>query len=82
MFHIQPSSTFKSLFPQFTGAAIYAEVRNSETSDALKADIDLLSGQLLAAYTVDSIKQREGILATRQAYKAAGKDPSRYRPAC
>ena len=82
MYHISPSSKFKALFPDFVGAAIYAEVRNSETSEALKSDINTLAQQLQQDYTTDSIKQRSGILATRNAYKIAGKDPSRYRPAC
>lgn len=82
MFHITSSPHFKSLFPQFTGAAIFATVRNSETSEALKTDIIALGDHLQQEYTTETIKQRAGILATRQAYKIAGKDPSRYRPAC
>lgn len=82
MLHITSSPHFKSLFPQFTGAAIFASVRNSETSEALKADIVALGEKLQQEYTTETIKQRAGILATRQAYKIAGKDPSRYRPAC
>ena len=37
---------------------------------------------LKQAYDINSIKLQSGIAATRAAYKAAGKDPSRYRPAC
>lgn len=35
-----------------------------------------------ARSTVESIKDISGIQATRAAYRAAGKAPSRYRPAC
>ncbi|MBF0964993.1 MAG: hypothetical protein HXK17_06500, partial [Alloprevotella sp.] len=34
-----------------------------------------------ADFTTDTIKSRSSIAATRAAYKACGKDPSRYRPA-
>lgn len=82
MFHITSSPHFKSLFPLFKGAAILAKVRNSETSEALKADIITLSDKIQQQFTTQTIKERKGIIATRQAYKIAGKDPSRYRPAC
>ena len=36
---------------------------------------------IVARYTPDTIKDHPGIAATRTAYKACGKDPSRYRPA-
>lgn len=82
MFHITPSERFKELFPQFAGAALYAEVQNSETSDALQHDIQILADTLQHDFTTETIKLQSGIAATRQAYKKAGKDPSRYRPAC
>ena len=76
------SESFKFLFPDFKGAALYAEVRNSETPEQLKNEINQLSYTLHQQYTTQSIKERSGIAATRQAYKRIGKDPSRYRPAC
>lgn len=82
MYHIQSSSAFRAICPQFAGRAIYAEITNSETSPELWAEIEEEVARLRQHYTTESIKHRTGIAATRAAYKAAGKDPSRYRPAC
>ena len=65
---------------KYVGGIVYAEFRNTEHSDELWAEIDNYVEELRSKYTVDSIKQISGIEATRQAYKACGKDPSRYRP--
>lgn len=65
---------------KYVGGLVYAEFRNTEHSDELWAEIDRYVEELRSKYTVDSIKQISGIEATRQAYKACGKDPSRYRP--
>lgn len=73
---------FKQTFPQFKGAAVLAMVKNTPSSDALWKEIAEQEAWLCAHFTTESIKQRAGIAATRQAYKAFGKDPSRYRPAC
>ncbi|EJX09818.1 B3/4 domain-containing protein [gut metagenome] len=82
MIEIQISDAFHAICPQFIGAAIEAEVTNSPTSEALWKEIEAYIEQLRSQYTPTTIKDRSGILATRQAYKKAGKDPSRYRPAC
>lgn len=65
---------------KYVGGLVYAEFRNSEHSVGLWEEIDRYVEELRSKYTVDSIKQISGIEATRQAYKACGKDPSRYRP--
>lgn len=65
---------------KYVGGLVYAEFRNTEHSDELWEEIDRYVEELRSKYTVDSIKQISGIEATRQAYKACGKDPSRYRP--
>lgn len=59
-----------------------ATVKNSPSSDALWKEIAEQEAWLCANFTTESIKHRSGIAATRLAYKAFGKDPSRYRPAC
>lgn len=79
---ISVSEEFKQTFPQFKGAAVLATVKNTPSSDALWKEIAEQEAWLCAHFTTESIKQRAGIAATRQAYKAFGKDPSRYRPAC
>lgn len=82
MIEITTTEEFRSICPHFTGAAVWAEVGNSPTPPELWAEICMESEELRSRYTTDTLKLRSGIAATRQAYKAAGKDPSRYRPAC
>lgn len=65
---------------KYVGGIVYAEFKNSEYNEELWAEIDKYVEELRSKYTIDSIKQISGIEATRQAYKACGKDPSRYRP--
>lgn len=79
---ITPTPRFRALCPDFIGAAITATVQNSPSSPFLWKEIDVFARQLRQQFTPDTLKQRPGIAATRLAYKAAGKDPSRYRPAC
>lgn len=79
---ITPTPRFRALCPDFIGAAITATVQNSPSSPFLWQEIDVFARQLRQQFTPDTLKQRPGIAATRLAYKAAGKDPSRYRPAC
>lgn len=81
-FQISKSDEFKNVCPQFVGAALYASVKNSPTSELLKNEIEDYAQKLQKAYTTESLKNQPGIAATRSAYKAFGKDPSRYRPAC
>lgn len=82
MYQIYSSAKFKRSCPQFKGIAIFSEVKNSETSADLWKEIDDVSAFLRSHFTAETIKSRSGIAATRLAYRAAGKDPSRYRPAC
>lgn len=76
------SNTFHDVCPQFIGGAILAEVKNSATTPELWAEIERIANVLRNNYTTDTIKEQSGIAATREAYRRAGKDPSRYRPAC
>ena len=76
------SKTFHDVCPKFIGGAILAEVKNSATTPELWAEIERIANVLRNNYTTDTIKEHNGIAATREAYRRAGKDPSRYRPAC
>ena len=82
MYNIQVSPRFRDLCPDFYGAAISAQVQNTPSASALWEEIAQHEQQLSSLFTTETIKQRSGIAATRLAYKAFGKDPSRYRPAC
>lgn len=76
------SNIFHDVCPKFIGGAILAEVKNSATTPELWAEIERIANVLRNNYTTDTIKEQSGIAATREAYRKAGKDPSRYRPAC
>lgn len=68
--------------PELRVIKIEAEVTNSPTLPALKAEFEQLMGETQKRYELGDINKRPGIAATRKAYKALGKDPNRYRPSC
>lgn len=80
MFSITVSEDIKSRCPQYRGAAVYATVTNTPYSEGLWQEIADFTEVLRATEDTDSIKQQTAIVATREAYRACGKDPSRYRP--
>ena len=80
MFHITVSEEIKERCPQYRGAAVYATVTNTALSEGLWREIAEFTTQLRATEDTESIKQHSAIVATREAYRACGKDPSRYRP--
>ena len=80
MYNITVSEEIKARCPQYRGVAVYAEVKNSAYNEALWAEIAHFTEHLRSTETTDSIKQQTAIVATRVAYRACGKDPSRYRP--
>lgn len=77
---IHLSNEIKAACPHFLGAAVYAKVENTNYNAALWEEITLFTEELQSKATTESIKKEAGIAATRKAYKACGKDPSRYRP--
>lgn len=79
-FNLKVLEELKQACPNYRGAAVYATVRNTLHSEGLWQEIDAFTRELQATETVDSIKQQTAIVATREAYRACGKDPSRYRP--
>ena len=74
MFQIEVSEEIRKACPGFAGAAVLARVANSPYSEGLWKDIDAFTEDYRQRFTLDSLQ------ATRRAYKACGKDPSRYRP--
>lgn len=80
MFNITLSEEIKAKWPQYRGAAVYATVENTPYDAALWAEIAEFTEHLRATETTESIKLQTAIVATREAYRACGKDPSRYRP--
>lgn len=80
MVNIEIEEGFRRACPGFRCVAISADIVNSEPDDALWCEIDSRVAAYREAYTVDSVKDIDAIRATRDAYRALGKDPSRYRP--
>lgn len=78
--NIEVSEEIRRACPQFAGGALYAEFTNTPYNEALWQEIRAQAAEMKQRFTPDTIKQISGIAATRAAYKACGKDPSRYRP--
>lgn len=77
---IEVSQEMHSVCPEFIGACITANIKNTEYSAELWQEIDALADHFRATLTTESLKTIGSIQATRRVYKLCGKDPSRYRP--
>ncbi len=77
---IGKEEAFINTCPNFKGCAVYATIIDSEYNEQLWQLIAEATDKLRNDFTIDTVKDRNGIKATREAYKACGKDPSRYRP--
>ena len=80
MKNISVSEKFKNGAPLFKGLAISCNVKNSDSSPLLWEQFEVLINKFTENYVVEQINKRPAIKATRDAYKAFGKDPNRYRP--
>lgn len=78
--NITVSAEMHAVCPDFVGACITANIRNTEYSADLWREIDVLGDKYRQELTTESLKEMESIQATRRIYKLCGKDPSRYRP--
>ncbi len=66
--------------PAFCFASIEAKVKNTPYNRELWNEIETFSASFRETHRMGDIKKRIPINATRQTYKALGKDPNRYRP--
>lgn len=64
-----------SVEPDYCGAAISCQVLNSETPEALWAEIEKETLYFREKYTTESIKARPEIAGMRKLYQQFGKDP-------
>ena len=80
MKNVVKTDAFTSAVSLYKGVAISCSVSNSSYNEELWLEIDSLCAEFGSKYKVEDINKRETINATRQAYKALGKDPNRYRP--
>ena len=70
----------KTVAPQLKVVVVKADVVNNATSDALWQELMDEGARIKETFEMGDINKRPGILATRQVYKALGKEPNRYRP--
>ncbi len=75
------SQEIEQVCPEFVGACVEAQVVNTPYNSELWQEISALCDKYRSELTTESLKEMTSISATRQVYKACGKDPSRYRPA-
>ena len=66
--------------PAFCFASIEAKVKNTPYNRELWNEIETFSASFRETHRMGDIKKLIPIHATRQTYKALGKDPNRYRP--
>lgn len=67
--------------PELVYGCLLCDVENSATSGELLDEIAQIENQIRGESSISDIKLLPAISATRAAYKKAGKDPNRYRPA-
>lgn len=80
MKNISISSELKAKCPSLIIGVLSAHVENSKFNKELWNEINQFSTQLQNTNSTEDIKNHKVIESTRKAYKACGKDPSRYRP--
>lgn len=66
--------------PDYQAIIITADIENAETDNALWDELTRLSRSVATEYPMERVNKRIAIAATRNAYKACGKEPNRYRP--
>ena len=74
------SDTIRQKLPDLALMCIQCRVQVRDADTALLEKINTAITQLSSTLTIDTIKFRPAIEATREAYLALGKKPSRYRP--
>lgn len=75
------SAEIENVCPDFVGACVEANVKNSKYCKPLWDEIEAMGEKFRSTLTTESLKDIPSIAATRKVYRACGKDPSRYRPA-
>lgn len=79
MIYIQIEDELKQLLPGLILGCIESQIRVQPSDPALLAKMEAASQQLGDTLSMDQISSKLGIHASREAYKALGKAPSRYR---
>lgn len=66
--------------PDYRLIAVEADVTSKPTDDNLWREITSFAESFRACHEMPEVNKRPGIAGTREAYKAFGKEPNRYRP--
>ncbi len=77
---VKISDKIKKSVPSTKLGLIYSEVTYQKYNPKLWEHINNTVRQIKEQHTFETIKNIPQILSTRQAYKALGKEPARYRP--
>lgn len=77
---IRFDDTIRGAAPGLTVVTVEADVTNAETSDELWSLLVRACDDIRSVTELSDINKRPGIKATRDVYKALGKEPNRYRP--
>ncbi len=80
MVEVSVSPQIRELFPSALYGILCCELQNSPHNDELWEEISMIENEIKKKYTLDKIREQVNIATTRDAYKAFGGDPNRYRP--
>lgn len=80
MIDVKISDQIREKVPAYKVVVIEADIKNPATSDELWHEIQEASRRLRESIEMEQVNKRPAIKATREAYKALGKEPNRYRP--
>lgn len=78
--NIKFEDEIRAAAPGLRVVTIEADVDNKATSEELWDLIVRAGGDMRSVLEISDINKRNGIRATREAYKRLGKEPNRYRP--
>ena len=80
MIQVSISEEIAGKCPDLHVAVISCDLQNTASNPQLWQEIQQAEEQLRSQCTLQQANKLPSIQATRQAYKACGKDPNRYRP--
>ena len=70
----------KAALPGAAYGIITCMLENAPRDEGLWAELQETAAHIRSVYTLDTVRTQPNIAATREAYKALGGDPNRYRP--
>ncbi|MDR0364754.1 MAG: hypothetical protein LBH92_07045 [Bacteroidales bacterium] len=80
MLKVSISEELKEKCPELALGIICCDITNTAHNENLWIEIEREIVILKNSFTLENIKTKPEIAATRNAYKTTGKDPNRYRP--